>query len=58
VTALQHLYAKERLESGRGHHAALRAISAATGLDKDTIQRCLRRAERADERDAKGRASA
>jgi hypothetical protein len=54
MTALQLLYAKARLEDGgRGHHAALRAVAEATGLDKDTIQRCLRRADRADERERK-----
>lgn len=56
MTDLQLLYAKERLE-GRKHHAALRAISRATGIDPETVGRCLRRAEREDKR-ARDRARA
>lgn len=54
MTDLQLLYAKERLE-GRRHHAALRAIAKATGIDPETIGRCLRRADREDTRGRKGK---
>lgn len=53
MTDLQKLYARERMENRRGHRAAIAAVARATALDEGTIQRCLRRAERADERDAK-----
>jgi hypothetical protein len=52
MTALQGLYLKERVE-GKRHHAALRAISRKTGIDPETIGRCLRRAEREDRRRVK-----
>lgn len=52
MTDLQLMYAQERL-NGRGHHAALRAVAARTNLDKDTVDRCLRRARRADEREGR-----
>lgn len=52
MTDLQLRYMRERVE-GAGHHAALRNIAAQTGLDKDTVDRCLRRARRADAQGAK-----
>jgi len=48
MTELQKLYFAARRE-GRKHHAALRAIARQTGLDKDTIDRCLKRARRDQE---------
>lgn len=53
ATDLQLRYMRERVKDGTGHHAALRRVAAATGLDKDTVDRCLRRARRADAQDAK-----
>lgn len=55
MTDLQLLYAKERIE-GRGHYAAVRALARATGIDEGTVQRCLRRAERTNERERKVKA--
>lgn len=52
ATDLQRMYTKARVE-GAGHHAALRALADQTGLDKGTIDRCLRRARRADERESR-----
>lgn len=52
MTDLQLLYAKHRLE-GKKHHASLRAIAATTGIDPETVGRCLRRAEREDKRRAR-----
>lgn len=59
MTDLQKLYRAAR--AGKkftpprpmGHHAALREVARQTGLDKDTVDRCLRRARRADQREAK-----
>lgn len=51
MTELQKLYTKERVENGRRHHAALRAISRLTGIDPESVGRALRRAEREDRRD-------
>ena len=42
MTDLQKLYADARKE--RGHYAALRDVARQTGLDPDTITRCLDRA--------------
>lgn len=53
ATDLQLRYMRARVEGGSGHHAALRKVATATGLDKDTVDRCLRRARRADVQDAK-----
>ena len=53
MTELQKLYFEARAGNKRGHHGALRAISAKTGLDKDTIDRSLKRARRADALDEK-----
>lgn len=50
MTDLQLMYAKHRLE-GRGHYAAVRTIARDTGIDEGTVQRCLRRAERTNERE-------
>jgi hypothetical protein len=43
VTALQEMYEEERA-TGRGHHAALRALAVRVGVDKQTIVRGLERA--------------
>lgn len=52
ATVLQILYMNERVQ-GAGHHAALRNVAAHTTLDKDTVDRCLRRARRTDAQEAK-----
>jgi IS30 family transposase len=52
MTELQKLYTAARVK-GKKHHAALRAVASQTGLDKDTVDRCLRRARRADALDAR-----
>ena len=57
MTDLQKMYAAARVGNKRGHHAALRHVAAQTGLDKDTVDRCLRRARRADVVDAKRKAA-
>jgi hypothetical protein len=49
MTELQKLYLAARANGQRGHHAALRAVAQQTGLDKDTIDRCLKRARREQE---------
>lgn len=48
MTELQKMYAEARVNGGRGHHAALRHIARAIGVDKDTVDRCLKRARRTD----------
>jgi len=53
-TDLQLMYLDERMR-GAGHHAALRAIAERTGIDKGSVDRALRRARQADERDARAR---
>jgi IS30 family transposase len=53
MTDLQKLYAAARVGNKRGHHAALRHVARQTGLDKDTVDRCLKRARRADQLDEK-----
>jgi len=53
VTVLQQMYLAARAGNKRGHHGALRFIARQTGLDKDTVDRCLKRARRADQMDAK-----
>lgn len=52
MTVLQEMYLAARAGNKRGHHAALRFIARQTGLDKDTVDRCLKRARRADQLDA------
>lgn len=42
MTDLQKLYSGARKD--RGHYAALREVARQTGLDPDTITRCLDRA--------------
>lgn len=53
MTDLQKLYLEARNGGRRGHHAALRAVSDQTTIDKDTVQRCLDRARKADAIDAR-----
>lgn len=53
MTELQKMYLGARAGGRRGHHSALRHIARQVGLDKDTVDRCLKRARRADELDAK-----
>jgi hypothetical protein len=53
MTELQKMYLLARAGRVRGHHSALRFIARHTGLDKDTVDRCLKRARRADELDAR-----
>lgn len=48
MTDLQLLYLQARAGNKRGHRAALRHLALQTGIDEDTIDRCLRRARRAD----------
>lgn len=48
MTDLQKLYLRERAGGKRRHHAALRAMARTTGIDEATIDRCLKRARRAD----------
>lgn len=55
MTDLQKMYLQERAAGQRGHYAALRRIARQTGIDEGTIDRCLKRARRADERDARAR---
>lgn len=52
MTDLQRMYLTAR--SGNvGHYAALRKVEAATGIDAETIVRCLDRAREADAMDAR-----
>ena len=48
MTELQKLYFEARRD-GLKHHAALRSIARQTGLDKDTVDRSLKRARRDQE---------
>lgn len=53
ATDLQLMYLQERAGRACSHHAALRRLSRRTGIDAATIGRCLHRARRADEADAR-----
>jgi hypothetical protein len=53
MTDLQLMYLAARAGNRRGHKAALRLISGQTGIDTDTIDRCLRRARRTDKIEAR-----
>lgn len=55
ATDLQLLYLQARAGNKRRHRSALEHVARRTGLDPDTVARCLHRARRADERDAKGK---
>ena len=54
MTDLQVMYLNARAKGAR-HHAALRDVASRTGLDKGTVDRCLRRARRQDEVDERKR---
>ena len=54
-TDLQRLYLQARVGNKRRHRAAVEELARKTGLDPDTVARCLHRARRTDERDAKFR---
>lgn len=48
-TDLQIAYQEARTSGGgRGHHAALRHVARAIGVDKETVDRVLKRARRTD----------
>lgn len=53
MTELQKMYLQARAGNKRRHHAALRHLARQTGLDPETVGRCLQRARRTDEREAK-----
>lgn len=53
MTDLQKLYLSARNGGRVGHYAALRAMSATTGIDAESIGRCLDRAREADGMDAR-----
>ena len=57
MTDLQKMYLAARAGGKTGHHGALRAIARQTGIDEGTVDRCLKRAKRADILDAKRRAA-
>ena len=58
MTELQKMYAAARIGNKRGHHAALRHIARQTGIDPESIDRCLKRARRSDALDARREATA
>ncbi len=53
MTDLQKMYLSARKGGQRGHYAALRQIERQTGIDADTVGRCLDRAREADAIDAR-----
>jgi IS30 family transposase len=53
MTELQKLYTEARVNGRRGHYGTLRSIASQTGIDEATIDRCLKRARRADVLEAK-----
>lgn len=53
MTDLQKLYLMARKGGERGHYAALRLVSRQTGIDADSVGRCLDRAREADAIDAR-----
>lgn len=54
-TDLQLLYLQARAGNRRRHRAAIEELATRTGIDPDTVARCLHRARRTDERDEKTR---
>ena len=56
MTALQAAY-RELRDQGRSHHAALRALANRYGLDKETVERVIRKADREDKQWKERRAS-
>lgn len=57
MTDLQRMYLEIRAGGKTGHHGALRVIARRTGIDEGTVDRCLKRARRADMLDARRAAS-
>jgi hypothetical protein len=53
MTELQKMYLAERAGGKTRHHGALRAIARKTGIDEASVDRCLKRARRADVLEAK-----
>lgn len=53
MTDLQKLYLSARKGGQRGHYAALRHLARETGIDADSVGRCLDRAKEADAIDAR-----
>lgn len=53
MTDLQKMYFAQRAGGKKGHHAALRGIARITGIDEATVDRCLKRARRTDQLEAK-----
>jgi hypothetical protein len=53
MTELQKRYLSARKGGQRGHYAALRLIARETGIDPDSVGRCLDRAREADAIDAR-----
>lgn len=53
MTELQKRYLTARSGGRVGHFAALRAIAKDTGIDADSVGRCLDRAREADAMDAR-----
>lgn len=53
LTELQKLYLAARAGGKRRHHSALREIARKTGIDEGTVDRCLKRARRTDQIEAR-----
>ena len=53
MTDLQKMYAAARVGNKRGPRAALRFMARQTGIDEETLDRCLKRARRTDVLEAK-----
>ena len=53
MTDLQKAYLAARAGGKRRHHAALRHVARQYGLDPETVDRCLRRARRTDQAEAR-----
>lgn len=53
MTDLQLQYLAARAAGKRGHYSALRHMARQTGIDEASLDRCLKRARRTDELEAK-----